>query len=311
MGLLTNFLNNQIHILKKKILWLGDGEYNIGFINKDYVNSSPHWYNNVIWIDTNGFEKEGWYADPFILDVTEDKIYLLAEQLYYATNKGRIVKLTLDKSYKLQDVTPILSLDTHLSFPNIWRENGKIYVYPENYQSGKLNIWELNGNILENPKSIIDAPLLDSQIVKIEGKYFVLGVTYKTGNWSDTKEVDVWQSDSLFGLYKHIQTIQSTYNYKRGAGEIFRIDDEIMIRPTQSCEGDYGKEVILNELKYNGETFSEIEIKRISPGRYGKYRKVLHTYNVFGDLCVIDGFAYRSSLVHSILKHTIFRNKQY
>jgi hypothetical protein len=165
-------------LLKKKILELADGEYYIGFLDKDDIKTCPLWYDKVKWIKTNGFEKDGWFADPFILEVTDDKIILLAEQFYYPINRGRIVQLTLDKSYKLLNVKPILTLSTHLSFPNIWRENGKTYVYPENYQGGALRIYEYKEQGLVNPRTIINEPLLDSQMIKINDKYFVFAVKY-------------------------------------------------------------------------------------------------------------------------------------
>jgi hypothetical protein len=84
-----------------------------------------------------------------------------------------------------------------------------------------------------------------------------------------------------------------------------------MIRPSQSCEGGYGKEVILNKLFFDGKLFTESEISHLTPLKNRKYGQVLHTYNTNGNICVIDGFAYRSSILHFILKHTIFRNKQY
>ena len=287
-----------------------DGVYHIGFVTKSAVNKTKDWYKGVVWIDTNGFEKEGWFADPFFYSIDDNEIVLLAEQLYYPINRGRLVKMTLDKHYKLLSVEPILTLDTHLSFPNIWRENDKTYVYPENYQGGTLSIWEFDGNQMSNPKVLIPEPLIDSQIVKLGDEYFVFAVKYKSGEWSDTQHLQIWKSSNLLGPYEHIQTISRLKNYERGAGEIIVIDDKTIIRPAQNCDGGYGKEVILFKMIYDGVHFREEELERISPLTKYKYGEVLHTYNEEDSLCVIDGFTHSHKLLYKFLKKTLYRNKQ-
>ena len=70
--------------------------------------------------------KDGWFADPFILDVDENYICLLVEELYYPTGKGRISKLTIQrKNNRLLKVEPILQLSSHLSFPAIKSRSGE------------------------------------------------------------------------------------------------------------------------------------------------------------------------------------------
>lgn len=87
--------------------------------------------------------KDRWFADPFVLDVTDTKIMLLVEELRYSHPVGRIAKLTIDrKSMAIEKMDIILECPKHLSFPNIFRKGGKVYVYPENCQSGALNIYE-------------------------------------------------------------------------------------------------------------------------------------------------------------------------
>ena len=59
-----------------------------------------------------------WFADPFILEVTNSKIILLAEEFMYSNSKGRIAQLTIDrKSYKLIANKTILDLPTSVIKP--------------------------------------------------------------------------------------------------------------------------------------------------------------------------------------------------
>ena len=121
-------------VLKKILPNPYKGEYYIGFVDKkDIVPDSDSWYDKVKWIDVNRYKKEGWFADPFFYEVTDTHIILFAEEWLYEIKRGRLVKLTIRrKDYFLEKVDPILTLDTHLSFPIIWKEDGKTYVYPEN-----------------------------------------------------------------------------------------------------------------------------------------------------------------------------------
>lgn len=59
----------------------------------------------------------GWFADPFVLEVTDTTISLLAEEFRFKTGKGRIVRLDVDReTLELEEVTVLID-DCHLSFP--------------------------------------------------------------------------------------------------------------------------------------------------------------------------------------------------
>ena len=63
--------------------------------------------------------QDGWFADPFVLKVTDSSISLLAEEFRYKTGKGRIVRLDIDReTLTLEKVTPLID-GCHLSFPFI------------------------------------------------------------------------------------------------------------------------------------------------------------------------------------------------
>ena len=95
----------------------------------------------VDWIE-NPF-KDRWFADPFILDVTEEYVYILAEEYSFSERKGRIAKLWVNrKSMVIERFKILLETSTHLSFPSILRKNGKIYVYPESAYSGRLDLYQ-------------------------------------------------------------------------------------------------------------------------------------------------------------------------
>ena len=59
----------------------------------------------------------GWFADTFVLDVTDTTISLLAEEFRFKTGKGRIVRLDVEReTFELEKLTVLID-DCHLSFP--------------------------------------------------------------------------------------------------------------------------------------------------------------------------------------------------
>ena len=74
----------QIHFCMKLIKTLKDyillGKYNIGFIDGDIKSVFDNANIKVNWLHHN--YKDRWFADPFILDVTDTEIIVLVEEWY-------------------------------------------------------------------------------------------------------------------------------------------------------------------------------------------------------------------------------------
>lgn len=281
-----------------------EATYHIGFVeNPDLIHASNSWYDSVRWIDSRDFDKEGWFADPFFLSMDNDSIVLLAEEFYYAINRGRLVKMTIRRSdYRLLDVKPILTLDTHLSYPIVWKDGQKTYIYPENYQGGALRLWEFDEDKLTNPQVLINERLLDSQMVKIEDTYYIMGVKYVEGKWEETRTLYIYQSNKLKGPYQLIQIIQNDKNEERGAGQISQTDDGKILRPAQCCEGFYGKETIIYEMTLEDGQFEEKEISRVIPDRKHRNGLLLHTFNKMNGMAVIDGLRWEHPILRNLTK---------
>ena len=130
------------------------GVWNIGFVENTLDEVIDGKSLKINWLKHDC--KDRWFADPFILDVTDDKIYVLVEEYYYPHKRGRLAMLTVDRaSNTLLKVDTILELDSHLSFPAIIRRDGKILVYPENFKGGGLKLYELD---LEKPQVFLCGP---------------------------------------------------------------------------------------------------------------------------------------------------------
>lgn len=273
-------------------------KYEIGFIAaSDIPQNKNSILKGIDWLNYGDY-KEGWFADPFLLSVTDSFVQVLAEEFSYKTKKGSISLLNIKRNtggYTLEGIKKILELDTHLSFPLILEEQGIVYVCPENYQSGGVYIYEYNKSSekLENPVLIISDPLVDVQIVKHEDEYYAFGVVCKTGRMEETRSINIYKSNDLLGKYVLFQTILNERCEERGAGQIFRRNGKI-IRPAQSCEGGYGKMLIFYNVGFINGIIFETELFRLKPQSLKNNGLSLHTFNVKNRLCVVDGHDYRN-----------------
>lgn len=287
-----------MNFIKRIRKYVSEQSYYIGFLFSNEIKySEEERFKSIHWLNLNGYNN-GWFADPFFLSVSDAHIELFVEEWEYSKNKGRLCLLDIKRQgreFILENVTPILELDTHLSFPITIVDNNKLYVYPENAESGTLKIYEYDfkKRKLKKPYTIIERPLLDAQIIKQGNAYFLLSVENVSGTQADTKRLKIFKSSSLLGPYCLVQEVNNEQCEERGAGSIIE-KDGILYRPTQCCEGDYGKAVIIKkiDIQSNGD-LTQNEVERFKP-LYGKKKgNGLHSYNAMSGLYVIDGKDYR------------------
>ena len=240
-------------------------------------------FTKVQWIKFPNYKKN-WVADPFLFSISDNTIEILVEEMREDDGKGRLSKLCIDKKV-------ILDLHSHLSFPIFLKENGKTYVYPENSGGGALRIYEYDYSTdkLVNPQVIIDEPLVDTIIYRIDGTYYAFGVVDDGVSHESTKILKIYSSKALTGKYTQIQTINSDKKWERGAGQIIVRNDR-KYRPAQSCEERYGHHIVFFEMVFDGKEFKEKYVGDIMPGN--EYPLSIHTYNELDGYVVIDSLGY-------------------
>lgn len=289
------------NVIKKKLLKVWSlftrKSYRIGFLREDevFLNDEVR-SKRVKWLKMPHYNG-GWFADPFVLNVHPNCIEVLAEEYKYELSRGILSHLMIDiidGEFVLREVTPILQLDTHLSFPNYIIENNKIYVYPENYESGSLKIYEYEtqSRKLINPRLMVEEPIVDSAIVKVGDVYYLFGTINDGTGLDTTKKVEVYKSGALFGPYTHTQTIINEYREERGAGSIYKDNQGNYVRPVQCCNSRYGESLKLKYLIFGEEGASEKEFYHMKPIAGMKNSLCLHTFNMLDSFVAIDGEDY-------------------
>lgn len=254
---------------------------------------------HIHWISEGKYKGKKWFADPYILDYNLSTIHILVEEFDYQVHRGRIAKLTVDRSkWEVTDCKILLDLDTHLSFPMIWREGVNVFVCPENYHSGGWNMYRYNQDkeTLELVQQLSNEKLTDA-IIWQDGKTFWIMSTYEPN--PNGSKLTIWKSDSLTGPYSEVQRVEFDENVGRNAGMIFEYGDKL-IRPAQESNYIYGHNLSFQEVHLKDGFFSFKEIYRFkSPHR--KYSIGAHTYNTYNGMAVIDVKGYRYDVMGRIL----------
>ena len=278
--------------------YIKDTKYNIGFIDGDLQSVLDGKPIKVNWMKHK--YKDRWFADPFILDVSENVITILVEEWYDPIQRGRISKLTIDKkTFELLDIKVMIENDCHLSFPAIDRKPDGIYIHPESSVINKLESYKYNTATDHFIKvgTLSNLPLTDSVCNNYFGQDLMFSTKLPNANG---KELGIYYWDSKNGLYDIKEYYHFNDNISRMAGNFFEYQDKIY-RPAQVCIKSYGDAVSIQEVNCIGGKWQFKEIRRI----YSPHPDLdlgFHTFNVYKGTIVVDAIGYKRSKICHILR---------
>ena len=239
--------------------------------------------------------RDRWFADPFILKVTEEEIVVFVEECPMENPKGIISELVIDrKTKRLKKRYVMLEKDTHLSYPAIICHEGRIYVYPENGASGELNIYEYDEahHCLVNPRCILNEAVSDATIVRRYNAYYMTATKFP----ETQKRLYLYKAESLYGPYKQVfenPVIEELSNSRNGGNYFSAYGSEY--RPSQDCSKRYGGALsIMNVNRWcDYQEFEAFGIRPISC----RYDLGIHTLNFEEGMAVIDGYGYLHPMI--------------
>jgi hypothetical protein len=254
-------------------------------------------FNPVVdWIPLSS---PGYYtADPFPFITDGGNMGILFEDFGLDEYYGKISLMTLDKDFRRVNQKVILDTGSHLSYPFIFREEGRFFLFPEAGHSGKLICYEYNpSEQCAFPLTEISGlPLLDPTILKYEDKYWLFGTMQ--GKDMNSK-LYIFYSRNLLGPYNphRCNPVKNNDDGSRPAGSFFKIGSEIY-RPAQNCKTQYGESIsifrvkVLNEYEYTEEYHMSI-----NAGSNNQFSDIMaiHTINIINDIIVIDGLRWTFS----------------
>jgi hypothetical protein len=239
-------------------------------------------------------------ADPFVYKTDEGNYGILLEDYSFNDCYGKIALLEIDKNLNETGRKALLDTKSHLSYPFIFFEDNKIYVFPEAGASGKLSCYEYDpvNKSLVFLQDIIDLPLLDSTIIKRNNKYWLFA-TIK-GDSGD-KKLYLYFSNTLRGSYMpHPQNpVKTDLTASRPAGNLIEADG-LLYRPSQNSKYTYGGSITINKITLLTESDFEEEfymsINLNSKNKCNRGMHAIHTINSTSDVIVVDGTRWRFSI---------------
>ena len=198
--------------------------------------------------------KDEFWADPFIFNYNSEN-YIFFENYSYKSKRGKI-SCGIIKGNQLVEISDVLDLDYHLSYPFIFEENNNIFLIPETCDNKRLEIykcvdfpcsWELYSNAF-NGENIIDAHIYKDQNMQ---KWLFLN-KQENQNSSNNSDLYIYKFDSLKldDLQPHLQNpVIINSKTARNGGAIFKYNNEVF-RPSQgNVEGIYGRSLNINKIE--------------------------------------------------------------
>lgn len=284
--------------IKSKVKKLTSECWNIGFIENNLDSVMAGDPIKVRWLCHD--YKDRWFADPFILDVNEREIVVLAEEYYKPISRGRISRLSIDKStMKLNSLDVILELDTHLSFPIIERTRSGVYIYPESGESNQLAIFKYDDNQRKCEKAgvLIHEALADSVMLKLDsGTYlFTTPISNPNGN-----RLRIFSKDKNTNQFNNFEEVEFKENIARMAGDFFFYNDKLY-RPAQECNYQYGHAISIQNVRKEDGLWHFEEVRRI----YSEHPFLnigSHTFNIYKGVIVTDALGFDRMWIRKILK---------
>ena len=285
---MTRNLNLIQRILEKLFI----RQWTIGFFRgniKDIIRAKS-FDPDIKWLPIEPFKR--FFADPFFLPKRNGYYCVIAEEFSINEAYGKISLMTIDETLQLVSNRVLLDTKNHQSYPFIFEEDNKIYVFPESGISGDLSCYEYNPEqqSLNFFGIIMNLPIVDPTILKYNNKYWLFATL--RGEDSHSK-LYIYFSDNLMGPYREhpLNPVKNTLKSSRPAGNFIEVDG-ILYRPSQNCENRYGESItinkinVLDEFNFSAEPYMTVSINQAN--KHNKRIHSIHTINEYEDIIVVD-----------------------
>jgi hypothetical protein len=232
------------------------------------------------------------WADPHLIEGV-GTTHVLFEDFEFADRKGRISALTLDSSGRPGPARRVLEADTHLSYPFVFRYQGRLFMIPESAEAGSVDLYECTRVPDEwrfRRTLLTGVRLVDATLVEWQGLWWMFAcVQQPLGLRGADLLVLYYAEDPVAGDWRvhPASPVAADVRGSRPAGAPF-VRDGRLYRPAQDGSGGYGWGIAVKEvLSLTTAGFAERRVGIIKPPRA---RGVcgIHTLNRAGGVTVMD-----------------------
>lgn len=230
-----------------------------------------------------------WAADPFLVKYRE-KIYLFAELFLYRSERNGVIGYCEYQNGQFGEWTVTMDRHWHLSYPNVFVHDDKLYMCPESYQREDVSIYELQ-EFPDRWKKVVtlidNEKCADSTFFRYEGESYLF--TFKPSFHQYGGQLFLYhiKDGSIIGE----QYISDNKISARPGGNVLYIDGKYF-RVSQDCSSGYGCGLVFSEIRNVWPKYEESIVKRVSADDIlgscqGKYIGI-HTYNTLNGIEVVD-----------------------
>jgi hypothetical protein len=241
------------------------------------------------WIET---PPGHFWADPFLI-TRGGQTLLFFEDFDYAAGYASIRWAEVHEDCTVGPAVTCLDRGYHLSFPFVFDHEGEVFMIPESLADGTVTLYRARAFPSEwVPEKVLFRGNASDTSVFCEGGLFYF-ITSLHERDDRGMSATLFVADSLTGAWRlHPSSpVSSDVRSARNAGSVFRRQGRLF-RPSQNCGPSYGYGLNLEEIVAVDEArYEERRWCAVDPSALPFPAIGVHTYNVCGDLEVIDGCA--------------------
>lgn len=144
-----------------------------------------------LWSDFHALipPRNYFWADP-VPWIHNNQYYIFYEEFPFATNRGYIACITLDKSMNIISNQAVLQRPYHLSYPFIFEYNNNLYMLPETNENKTVEVYRCIGfpDCWELEKvTVSDIPVVDATLFEANNKWWLFAnIVDEGGSSHDT-----------------------------------------------------------------------------------------------------------------------------
>lgn len=233
----------------------------------------------------------GWAADPFPI-MYQGSLYIFAEVFLYKSERNGVIAYCRFENGKFTDWTVSMDKHWHISYPNVFVWDGKLYMCPETRQNEEIAVYELEA-FPDHWKKVrvllTDVQCVDTTFCTYQGKNYMF--TFRPQKGGIKGKLYLYQIDEDKLSEGKIILEDTGTEHARPGGRMINEKGKVF-RVSQNGSDGYGSALVVSEIDSFDPVYVEHEIRRITVGNVkGRWKKKflgIHTYNKINELEVID-----------------------
>lgn len=235
-----------------------------------------------------------WAADPFLVEY-QGHVFLFAELYLYRSERNGVIGYCEYREGEFGEWTVTMDKHWHLSYPNVFVYENKLYMCPESYQREEIGIYELE-SFPDKWRKVqtwnSNQACVDTTFIIYNGVPYMF--TFELGEKKCSGRLLAYQLRDK--CLSEPVLITEDISLARPGGN-FIMEDGKLFRVGQDCSATYGAGLTFCEVERIWPAYKESVVRRLYPKdieigfadkRYKRKYTGLHTYNRLNGLEVID-----------------------